>query len=256
MQNPFMSALAEKQKLIGSWSMCASANAAEAMGWVGFDFLTLDIEHAPHTLTDTAACLRAMELTGTMPVVRLPDQDATKIKFMLDAGARTLMVPMVETPEEAERVVSLTRYPPHGKRGYALMTRASRYTAIGDYAQIADDTVAVIAQIETPEALARLEEIAAVPGVDALFIGPGDLSAAMNHRGNPGHEEVRAAVFDFARRCEAAGKPAGTVFGTPEMVAECFANGFRFVACASDLAFMIGQARTAFGWIREAVEGA
>lgn len=254
MDNPFKSALAKDRKLVGSWSMCASPNAAEAMGWVGFDFLVLDIEHAPHSVAEAAACLRAIELTGTLPIVRLPDQDPTMIKFMLDAGARTLMVPMVETPEEAAQVVSLTRYPPHGKRGYALMTRASRYTAIGDYAKIADDTVTVIAQIETPEALARLEEIAAVPGVDSLFIGPGDLSASMDHRGNPGHEDVRAAVFDFARRCEAVGKPAGTVFGAPEMVAECFAEGFRYVACASDLAFMIGQARGALSRIREAIQ--
>ncbi len=253
MNNAFTAALAAGRNLTGSWCMSTSPNAAEAMGWVGFDFLTVDVEHAPYTLPETAACLRAIELTGTMPIVRLPDQDATKIKFLLDAGARTLMLPMVETPEEAARIVSLTRYPPVGKRGYALMTRASRYTAIGDYAAHADDSVAIIAQIETPEALARLEDIAAVPGIDALFIGPGDLSAAMDHRGNPGHAEVRAAVFDFAKRCAAVGKPSGSVFGAPEMVAECFANGFRFVACASDMAFMIGQARSALARIQESI---
>ena len=251
MKNSFVSAFAEGRTLVGSWSMSTSPNVAEAMGWIGFDFLTLDIEHAAHTHADIANCLRAIELTGTMPIVRLPDHDATKIKYLLDAGARTLMIPMVETPEEAERVVSLTRYPPVGKRGYALMTRASRFTKVGDYAAIADDTVAVIAQIETPAALARMEEIAAVPGIDALFIGPGDMSASMDHRGDPGHADVRAAVFDFARRCKALGKPAGTVFGAPGMVSECFANGFSFVACASDLAFMITQARAALSQIRE-----
>ena len=253
MNNPFINALAEDRNLVGSWCMSASANVSEAMGWIGFDFLTVDVEHAPFTLTDVSDCLRAIQLTGTIPILRLPDQDATTIKRILDAGAQTLMVPMVETPEEAARIVSLTRYPPQGTRGYALMTRASRYTAIGDYANIADDTVAIIAQIETPNALARLEDIAAVPGIDALFIGPGDLSAAMDHRGSPGHEEVRAAVFDFARRCSALGKPAGTVFGAPAMVAECFEKGFRFVACASDLAFMIGEARRALGQIHKSL---
>lgn len=251
--NSFKTALDEGRKLTGSWCMSVSPNASEAMGWIGFDFLVVDIEHAPFTLADTVACLRAIELTGTLPIVRLPDHDPATIKYHLDAGAKTLMIPMVETAEEAARLVSLTRYPPVGKRGYALMSRASRYTAIADYAAHADETVYLIAQIETPEALGRLEEIAAVPGIDALFIGPGDLSAAMDHRGNPSHEDVRAAVFDFARRCQAAGKPAGTVFGAPAMVGECFEKGFRFVACASDLAFMIGQARSALAQIQESI---
>jgi len=253
MTNAFKTKLAAGEKLVGSWHMSVSPNAAEAMGWVGFDFLTVDVEHAPFTLAEMTHVLRAIEMTGTIPIVRLPDHDATKIKYALDAGAKNLMIPMVETPEEAARVVSLTRYPPHGERGYALMTRASRYTAIGNYSEIADDTVCVIAQIETPQALSRLEEIAAVPGIDSLFIGPGDLSASMDHRGNPAHEDVKAAVFDFARRCKAAGKPSGTVFGAPAMVAECFENTFSYVACASDLAFMIGQARTALAQIQESI---
>jgi len=253
MENAFKTALARGRRLVGSWSMMANANAAEAMGRVGFDFLTVDVEHAPYGQSELVECLRAVELTGTLPVVRLPDHGATTIKRALDVGARTIMVPMVETAEEARRIVDLTRYPPVGHRGYALMTRASHYTAVADYAATATDSLCVIAQIETPEALARMEEIGSVPGIDALFVGPGDLSASMGHPGNPGHPDVQNAVADFVRRSNALGKPAGTVFGSPSQVARCFADGFRYVAVASDLAFMIGHARTALAQVREAI---
>ncbi len=253
MENAFKNALSDGRNLVGSWSMAASANVAEALGWVGFDFLTVDLEHAPYGQAEMVECLRAVELTGTLPVVRVPDHGATTLKRALDGGARTLMVPQVESADEARRIVDLTRYPPVGHRGYALMTRASRFTAVADYAVTASDSLCVIAQIESSEALARLEEIASVPGIDALFIGPGDLSANMGHLGNPGAAPVQEAVQNFARRCAALGKPSGTVFGTPAQVARCFADGFRFVAVASDLAFMIGQARAALAQIRDSL---
>lgn len=253
MDNAFKTALANGRSLIGSWSMSASANVAEALGWVGFDFLTVDLEHAPYGQAEMVQCLRAVELTGTLPVVRVPDHDATTLKRALDGGARTLMVPQVETADEARRIVELTQYPPAGRRGYALMTRASRFTAVADYATAASDSLCVIAQIESPGALDRLEEIAAVPGIDALFVGPGDLSASMGHIGNPGAAPVQEAVRRFADRCAAVGKPSGTVFGNPAQVARCLADGFRFVAVASDLAFMIGQARSALAKVRDSL---
>lgn len=227
---------------LGTWLMSAAPSTAEAMGFCGFDFLVLDMEHVPIGIAEAAHILRAIAGTPSEPVVRLAWNDQVLVKQALDAGARTVMFPFIQTAEEARRAVAYTRYPPQGVRGVAAIHRGSRFGRTPDYLRRANDGIAVILQLETPQALDRLGEIAAVPGVDSLFLGPGDLSAAMGHLGDIGAAEVQAAIADAARAAHAAGKPIGIVGPNPEMVGRFIDYGYDWVAVASDLAMMTGRA--------------
>ena len=245
--NPFRARLAAPGVPLGTWLMSGAPATAEALGFAGFDWLVLDMEHVPIGVPEAAAILRTIAGTRAAPVVRLPSNDAVTVKRMMDAGAWTLMFPFVETPDEARRAVASTRYPRPGAaiagtRGFAAMHRASRFGTMPDYVRRADDLPFVIVQLETPEAVVRLEEIAAVPGIDALFLGPGDLSVAMGQAGNVAAPEVQAAIVDVARRCRAIGMPCGIVGPTPEMVGGFVRAGYGFVAVASDMGMMMRQA--------------
>lgn len=168
--------------------------------------------------------------------------DPVMIKRALDLGAQTIMVPFVDTAEEAQRAVSHAKYPPQGTRGFAAVHRASGYGTAKDYGRRANDSVFTIIQLETPKAVAALEEIAAVEGVDALFLGPGDLSANMGHIGNIMHPEVQAVIADVAAKCRKLGIPCGIVGPTPEVVSRFVAMGYDFVAVASDMGMLMRQA--------------
>jgi 2-dehydro-3-deoxyglucarate aldolase len=157
---------------------------------------------------------------------------------------------MVQTAAEAERAVAATRYPPDGQRGVAGMSRASRFGTTPYYLKTANQHVGVIVQLETPAAINRLEAIAQVKGVDALFIGPADLSAAMGHVGEPHHPAVMDLMAQAAQRCKALGIPVGTIGDTPELVAQYRATGFDYVAIGSDLGLMMRSARSAIAALR------
>lgn len=242
--NEFKRRLLAGETLIGSWCMAGSASIVETMGWTGFDFLTIDGEHGPYSPADILDSLRAIAGTPSLPVVRIPGHDTTFVKKLLDVGAQTLLVPMIETAKQAEAIVAATRYPPAGTRGFALMHRASRYLLVEDYAHAADDQICIVAQLESPGAISRLEEIAAVPGIDALFIGPGDLSAAMGLLGQPTHENVLSIMKDAASRCARIGIPCGTLFNRADIARQCEEYGYTMVAVGSDLAFLTNAART------------
>jgi len=227
---------------LGTWLMSGAASTAEALGHAGFDWLLIDMEHAPLEFTDVLHMLQAVECGGAASIVRLARNDATLAKRALDMGAATLMFPYVQSPEEARAAVASIKFPPLGTRGFAAMHRASRYGTWSEFGKRANEATACIVQLETPEAITRLEEIAAVPGVDALFVGPGDLSAAMGKIGNLADADVRAALADCARRANAIGMPIGIVGPTPEMVSEFVAMGYDYVAIASDLGMMMRQA--------------
>ena len=242
-QNPFLASIGrDSGPPLGTWLMSGAPSTAEAMGYCGFDFLVLDMEHVPIDLADTVEILRTIAGTPATPVVRLPWSDQVTVKRVLDAGAQTLMFPFIENEEEARRAVSFTRYPPHGVRGVAAVHRASRFGNDRTYLKDAADKIAVILQMETPNALANLEKIAGVPGVDALFVGPGDLAASMGHIGDIAHDDVQAAIADAARRARALGKPIGIVGPTPEMVRRFVGYGFDYAAIASDIAMMTARA--------------
>ncbi len=235
MTKPFDALFERVTGPLGTWIMSASPLVTEATGHAGFDWAVLDMEHTPLDLGGLVSLLQANLGSSMLPIVRVPWNDAVTIKRVLDCGAHTLLVPFVQNADEAAAAVAATRYPPEGVRGMAAMSRASRFGTVPDHFRHANTQVGVILQIETPTALANLEAIAAVPGVDALFLGPGDLSGTMGLPGQVGHPDVQAAMRDAARRARAVGMRIGTVMGQVEQVQQMQAAGYDFVGLASDL---------------------
>ncbi len=247
LRNPFQEKLAQPGVPLGTWLMSGTPATAEAMGCAGFDWLVLDMEHVPIDFKDAYHILQAIGGTPACPVVRLAWNDLVLVKRALDIGAQTLMFPFIQNADEARLAVAATQYPVPGQdipgtRGYAAMHRASRYGTVANYNENANASVFRIMQLETPAALARLEEIASIAGADALFVGPGDLAATMGHIGNIAHPEVQAAIKDAAIRARAIGKPIGIVGPHPEMVQQFIGYGYNYVAVASDMGMMMRQA--------------
>lgn len=222
--------------------MSGCSSTAEAMGHAGFDWLVVDLEHVPIEYSGALHLLQAIAGTPACPVVRLAWNDAVLAKRALDIGAQTVMFPFVSNADEAARAVASTRYAPQGTRGFAAMHRASAYGMRADYVRRVNDSIFCIMQIENPQGLANLESILAVPGVDAVFLGPGDLSAAMGVPGEVSHPSVVEAITDLAKRCNKAGKPCGILAPTPELVARFVPLGYSFAAMSSDMGMMMRQA--------------
>ena len=241
--NRFKRGLGAETPMVGVWAMSGSPVAAEALGFAGYDFVVLDMEHAPNDVPQTLAVLQALGGTPAAALVRLPWNDPVTVKRVLDCGAQTLLFPYIESPEAAVAAVAATRYPPEGVRGMAAMHRAGRYGTVANYFLRAAEEICVVPQLETETALRRLPEIAAVSGVDALFIGPGDLSASMGLIGQVAHDEVQEALANAAASCRAAGKPSGILAPNPEMARRFLDYGYSWVAVASDLAMMMSRAR-------------
>ena len=245
--NPFRQLLQScgSRPPLGTWVMSASPLVAEAVGYAGFDWGVIDMEHTPLDMMEVVHLLQAVGNTRMVPVVRVPWNDTVTVKRVLDAGATTVLFPFVQNADEARRAVAATRYPPQGQRGMAGMSRASKFGTTPNYMTSANQNMGVIVQLETPQAVAELEAIAAVPGVDGIFLGPADLSGAMGHPGQATHPEVMAVMADAAQRCRALKVPVGTVGGTPELVVQYRAMGFCFVAVASDLGLLMRGATAA-----------
>lgn len=240
--NPFREALKGGRPLVGIWSMLNSANAVEGLGWAGYDWLLIDGEHAPVTLADALMHLRILAATPTVPIVRLPWNDPVLLKQFLDIGTQTIMLPYVQSAEEARRAVAAIRYPPRGTRGVAAMHRASRYGFARGYLGAASDTLFLIVQAETKEALAAIDEIAAVDGVDAVFFGPGDLAASMGKLGQAGDPEVTNAIDAAAVKVRAAGKIAGVLAASGELAERHVRHGYHFVSVANEAAMLFTAA--------------
>lgn len=240
--NPFREALRPGKPLIGIWSMLNSINASEGLGWAGFDWLLIDGEHAPITLPDAMTHLRALAPTPTVPIVRLPWNDRILLKQFLDAGARTLMLPYVQNADEARAAVDAMHYPPRGSRGVAAMHRASRYGFENDYLRNASDSLFLIVQAETAEALGNMEMIAAVDGVDAVFFGPGDLAASMGKLGQPADPEVTDAIDRATDQVRVCGKAAGVLAPTSDLAERHLRAGYDFVSVANEAALLFAAA--------------
>lgn len=238
----FVGMLGNSRPPLGTWLMSGSASTAEALGYAGFDWLLVDMEHVPIEFRDLWQILQAIQCSGAQPIVRLAANDPVLLKRALDLGSFNVMVPFVENAEQARAAVDSVKYPPLGSRGFAAVHRASRYGTWQGYGAQANAAVTCILQIETPAALANLEEIAAVPGVDALFLGPGDLSAVCGHIGNPAHPDIQAMISNAIVRCKAIGMPIGIVGGTPALVRSYLDQGYAFAAVASDMAMMMSRA--------------
>ncbi len=232
--NRFKHAIHSGQQQIGLWSHLCSPISTEIIAHCGFDWLVLDMEHSPNELPDILSQLQAMMGSSASPVVRVPWNDAVTFKRLLDIGVQSFLVPYVQTAEEARQAVAATRYPPLGVRGYAGAPRASGYGRIQDYAQRCAEELCVLVQIETVEGLNNLEAIAAVDGVSGVFIGPGDLSAALGHLGNPKHPEVLKVIDQTIARIRACGKAPGILTGDESLAKHFVAQGCVFVAVGAD----------------------
>lgn len=241
--NAFKRALAEGRQQIGFWNTLPGPMVAEALAACGFDWVVIDTEHSVTDVPDTLAMMQAMAPYPVSPVVRPASNDPVLIKRILDLGAQTLLIPYVQSAAEARAAVAAMRYAPRGIRGMAGMTRASRFGLVKDYAVRAEEELCLIVQVETAEALARIEEIAAVDGVHGLFIGPADLAASMGHPGHAGHPEVVAAIEDAVKRIVAAGKPAGILTQDRALQRRCIEWGTRFTAVGIDLSLLVNSAR-------------
>lgn len=233
--NPFRAALRAGRLQIGLWCALGDAYAAEVVAGSGFDWLLLDGEHGPSEVESLLAQLQAVAPYPVSPVVRPASNDTVRIKRCLDIGAQTLLVPYVESAEEARAAVAAVRYPPGGIRGVAGLTRASRFGRVPDYLRRAPEELCLLVQVETAKALAEIEAIAAVEGVDGVFIGPSDLSASLGRIGELDHPEVVAAVEDALSRVVRAGVPAGILTGDDEVAERCIELGATFVAVGIDV---------------------
>jgi 2-dehydro-3-deoxyglucarate aldolase/4-hydroxy-2-oxoheptanedioate aldolase len=252
-QNRMKQMLKEGKKTAGAWLQTASPVTAEIMARAGFDWLIIDMEHAPGDILTLIAQLQAMNGSGVTPLVRAPWNDFVAIKRILDAGVYGILFPYVNTRAEAEAAVQACKYPPGGIRGVAGSPRAAGYGQNSmAYLTGANDEILIFTAVETPEAIDNLDEILAVPGLDGIFIGPMDLATSMGHRFNPAHPEVKAAIARIEARVLSAGKFLGTIAGTWEQAQERYERGYSWLMLMSDSVDLGKLAATTAARFREA----
>ena len=237
-ENAFKRALITGKPQIGLWVGMVDPSVAELLAGVGFDWLCLDAEHSPNDVRTVLAQLQAIAAYPVQAVVRPVHGADELIKQYLDIGVQTILVPMIETPEQAARIVAATRYPTRGHRGVASATRASRWGRIEGYLRGADQEMCVIVQVESVKGLANLAEIAAVEGVDGVFFGPADLAASMGHLGKPTEPAVQKAIVDGICAVRRAGKAVGTLTADRKLAREYLALGASFVAVGIDMSLL------------------
>lgn len=240
--NLFKRALAERRQQIGIWNSIPGSMIAEALATCGYDWILIDTEHSLTDVPDTLSMMQAIAAYSVSAVVRPTTNDTALIKRFLDLGAQTLLIPYVQSVEEAAAAVAAVRYAPRGVRGVAGQTRASRFGTVTGYLQRAEEEICLLVQVETAVALERIEEIAAVDGVDGLFIGPADLAASMG-RNSHTHPDVIAAIKDAIQRIVATGKPAGILTVDPDFARQCIEWGTLVTAVGVDLNLMLKHAR-------------
>ncbi len=239
--NTLKRALNAGKPQIGLWCSLVSPIATEVAAGAGFDWLLIDMEHAANEVGTVLAQLHAVSASSAAPIVRQPANDAVLTKRLLDIGVQSFLIPMVNSAEEARQAVAATRYPPHGIRGVATTTRASQFGRIKDYHKHAQEEICVIVQVETREALTQLDAIAAVEGVDCVFIGPSDLSAALGHLGNASDPSVRAAIADAFKRVQRAGKAPGILTGVEADAKHWLELGALFCGVGADIGILARQ---------------
>ena len=236
--NSFKRALKAGKPQIGLWCSLSSHFAVEVVAGSGFDWLLLDTEHSPNELPMVLSQLQAAAPYPTHPVVRVPWNDMVTIKRYLDIGAQTILIPYVQSEEEARNAVAYTRYPPEGLRGVAGTSRATRFGRVKDYARRAHEELCVLVQIENRAGLESLERIAAVEGVDGVFIGPADLHASLGYPGETANPDVMPIIDDAIRRIRRAGKAPGVLTGVEGDARRWLQCGGLFVAVGADLGLL------------------
>jgi len=224
---------------IGLWVGLADPVCAEICAGAGFDWLLIDCEHGPNHVQSVLAQLQAMAAYPVRPVVRPLTGDVNLIKQLLDVGAQTLLIPTVETASQARQLVSAMRYPPDGIRGVgSALARAARWDRIPDYVRAANAEMCLLVQVETHKGIDNLEAIAAVEGVDGVFIGPADLAASLGHPGNPRHPDVHEVIQDAIRKIVGTGKAAGILTPDETLARRHLQLGCSFIAVGIDIALL------------------
>lgn len=248
----FADRLGDGPAKLGLWQALAQPYTAEICARAGYDWLLFDGEHAPNTAQTLLAQLQAVAPFPVEPVARVPLGEPVAIKQYLDLGFRTLLVPMVDSADHARAIVSASRFPPRGTRGVASATsRASGFGADKSYLATAHEKVTLIAQIESRAALDAIDGIAAVEGIDALFIGPADLAASLGHLGDPRHPDVQAGIDHARARIDAAGKPAGIFALSAEDARTRAAQGYRFISVGTDIGLLANGASALLEEVRQ-----
>lgn len=239
--NSFKQRLRANDRLIGCWCSLANPITTEVLGLAGFDWLLLDAEHSPNDVLTLIPQLMALKDSVSAPVVRPPANEPVIIKRLLDAGFHNFLIPFVESAQAARDAVAATRYPPQGIRGVAMVQRNNRYGTVPDYFKIANDNMTVLVQIESRAGIDAVAEIAAVDGVDGVFVGPSDLAAALGHIGNPSHPDVQAAITHLFAAIKAQGKPIGILTPVEADARRYLEQGASFVAVGNDIGLFRAQ---------------
>ncbi len=233
--NSFKQKLLAGERLIGCWSSLANAITTEVLGVAGFDWILLDGEHSPNDVATFIPQLMALKDSPSAPVVRPTSNNAVELKRLLDAGFYNFLIPFVESEAEALQAVRATRYPPQGVRGVSVSQRSNRYGTVPDYFKSINDHICVMLQIESRVGVTHAKAIAAVEGVDCIFVGPSDLAADFGHLGNANHPEVQAAIASVFADAKACGKPTGILAPVEADARRYMAMGATFVGVGSDL---------------------
>jgi 4-hydroxy-2-oxoheptanedioate aldolase len=242
--NVFKEALRATRPQIGLWLGLADAYVGELLASTGFDWLTIDAEHAPNDLRSVLAQLQAMAPYPAHPVVRTASADPALLKQYLDLGVQSVLVPMIESAEQARQVVAATRYPPQGIRGVGTaLARAARWNQVEDYLQRCAAELCVLVQVESALGLRNLHAIAATEGVDGVFFGPADLAASLGALGRPGNPQVQEAIAQGIGTVRGAGKAAGVLTTDPGLARKYLDLGCVFVAVGVDTTLLVSAAR-------------
>lgn len=249
-ENRFKRGLEAGTPQIGLWISLCSGFATDAVADVGFDWLLMDMEHAPNDLATVLQQFQAARAYDTTALVRPMWNDTVVVKRLMDLGAPGVLFPMVQTVAEAEAAVAACRYPPKGVRGVSLTQRGNRFGRDKGYIEEVDRQTCVLVQVETIEAMGQVEEIAAVDGVDGVFFGPADIAASMGKMGQILDDALWEQILAAAAKVQAMGKPVGTLVGTPELTKRVLEAGFLFVAVGSDLGLLARAAERLLASVR------
>lgn len=241
-KNAFKAAIKAKKPQIGIWASIPSNYTAEVLAGAGFDWILLDTEHTPVDIETVVTQLQAIASYPTTPIVRVPWNDRVTIKRYLDTGAQTLLIPQVDTVEEAENAVAYTRFPDVGLRGVAGATRATRFGRVKNYHANAHNEICTLVQVESREALTHIEAIAAIDGIDGIFIGPADLHASLGYLGERAHKDIMPVIDDAIRHIVKAGKAPGILTDSEENARRWLDCGATFVAVGADVGLLARNA--------------
>ncbi len=236
--NHFKRALAAGKLQIGLWCSLSSYYCVEVVAGAGFDWILLDMEHSPNDLESLLPQLQAAAPYPTAAVVRVPWNDMVTIKRVLDLGAQSLLVPYVQNADEARAVVAATRYPPAGVRGVGGTTRATRFGRIKGYALRAHEELCVLVQVETQTAVDEIDAIAAVDGIDGVFVGPADLHASLGYPGETGNPKVQPVIEGAMQRIRKAGKAPGVLIADEKLARRYIEAGCLFTAVGADVSIL------------------